>query len=335
MPQDMGKEIERLNKMGLLKELLKDKTTGENIVWATDAYAHRGKGYERKAQVLPKQITGKNAGVIKNRAEKEKEEQSERTKKHAEVFTPSWVCNQMNNYLDDEWFGKKGVFNNDGEPSKKKVKFPPDKTWHGYVENRVLEITCGEAPFLVSRYDMATGEEIEIEKRIGILDRKLRIVNENAKNPIEWREWVKRAYQATYGYEFQGDNLLIARVNMLLTFEEYMRARWQREPKKIEYTEIVNIIVWNIWQMDGLTGTIPYSEVKKEENQTLLGGVFEEGTAEDAKPPCKIFDWRENHSVTYLQLLEEGEKEKEEAEAETEPAEEPESDFAPVQLEFE
>ena len=42
-----------------------------------------------------------------------------------------------------------------------------------------MEITCGEAPYLVSRYDVVKGEIIPVEDRIGILDRKLRVINEN------------------------------------------------------------------------------------------------------------------------------------------------------------
>lgn len=42
-----------------------------------------------------------------------------------------------------------------------------------------LEISCGEAPYLVSRYDSVTGKTIKIKNRIGLLDRKLRIVSEN------------------------------------------------------------------------------------------------------------------------------------------------------------
>ena len=105
---------------------------------------------------------------------------------------------------------------------------------------------CGEAPYLVNRYDVSTGESILLENREGILDRKLQVVNENVYDEAEWLKWVIRAFQSTYGYEFQGDNVLIARVNLLMTFEEYLYARWKRKPSIAEYREIVKIIVWNI-----------------------------------------------------------------------------------------
>ena len=57
-----------------------------------------------------------------------------------------------------------------------------------------LEIACGEAPYLVSRYDMSTGELIVPPyRRIGILDRKLRIVDENTDTKEEWLKWAFRA----------------------------------------------------------------------------------------------------------------------------------------------
>lgn len=57
------------------------------------------------------------------------------------------------------------------------------------MDSKRLEITCGEAPYIVSRYDAATGEIIPIERRIGILDRKLRVVNENTETEEDWLFW--------------------------------------------------------------------------------------------------------------------------------------------------
>ena len=86
----------------------------------------------------------------------------------------------------------------------------------------------------MSRYDTTTAKIIPIHSRIGILDRKLRIVNENTDNEKDWLKWVYRAFQSVYGYEFQGDNLFIARINMLNTFVDYMHDRWNREPDEKE-----------------------------------------------------------------------------------------------------
>ena len=77
----------------------------------------------------------------------------------AEVFTPSWLCNQMLNDVDERLFGRKDVFNTCTEmgkvwqPTEEPVFKETDSlTWKEYVTKTVMEITCGEAPFIVSRY---------------------------------------------------------------------------------------------------------------------------------------------------------------------------------------
>ncbi|MCR4947448.1 MAG: hypothetical protein K5929_10945 [Lachnospiraceae bacterium] len=79
--------------------------------------------------------------------------------------------------------------NKDNVPTEH-IDFKKPTDWKKYVDSRRLEITCGEAPYLVSRYDVETGEYIPIPKRIGILDRKLRVVNENAVDEKEWLKWL-------------------------------------------------------------------------------------------------------------------------------------------------
>ena len=161
------------------------------------------------------------------------------------------------------WFGRKDVFNFAQDKSWKTIadpiQFPQKKTWKKYVDARRLEVCCGEAPYLVSRYDTVTGQIIPIKDRIGLLDRKLRIVNENAANDEEWKQWVIRAFQSCYGYDFSGDNVLLARENLLYTFIEYTEKRTGQKPSLKELKKIAIIIAWNIWQMNGLTMTAPYS----------------------------------------------------------------------------
>lgn len=273
------KDILRIYALGFLEKLLIDRTTGTNILWATDSYAGLGPEYQRDEPIELALITGENAGLIRTRTEKAKDEQFVRAKRYAEICTPSWLCNKMINTADESTIlGRPDAFNKDGVPTDK-VVFPEGtrrhktEPWKKYVDFRVLEITCGEAPFLVSRYDAVDGREIEITDRIGLLDRKLRVVSENVGSEEEWLKWATRAFKATYGYELQGDSLLIARINLLVTFEEYLKARWSREPTRQEYLAIIRIITWNIWQMNGLTEKVPYCKV-------------------GAPPECRIYDWR-------------------------------------------
>lgn len=301
---NIGDDILLLQSLKLLKKLLVDKTTKKNIMWATDAYKGKSGDYERNKEMTEALITGRNADVIKTRARKAMEQQSERTKQHAEVFTPLWIVQKMNDHADEVWFGCPNVFFQDGTPTER-VSFPKEKTWQSYVDSRRLEITCGEAPYLVTRYDVETGEAIPIEQRVGILDRKLRVVTENALSESEWLKWAYRAMEATYGYEFQGDNVLIARVNLLMTFEEHLRARWNRKPTASEYFRAANIIAWNIWQMDGLAGTIPYCKAEESKQLSMFEWLeLEERIREaaDTQPHCQIYNWRAREPLEYLSL---------------------------------
>ncbi len=292
-------DIVRLQHCGLLDRLLKDKTTKNNIMWATDAYAHYGHEYERNEEIRPHLITGENVDIIKTRARKEFEQQNQRTRKRAEVFTPMWICQMMNDKLDEEWFGYPDVFFKDKEPTAEVRFFEKKRTWQDYVDSRRLEITCGEAPYLMSRYDVATGEIVPLEKRCGIFDRKLRVVSENASTEDEWFKWAIRAVQATYGYEFQGDNVLIARINILCTFEDYLVERWNRKLTRQETEKIINIITWNIWQMDGLTYTIPFREAEPVFVQLSLFNDFEVDLTKASQPLSRVYDWRSDRSGTF------------------------------------
>ena len=297
-----------------LKALLKDKTTKKNIIFATSVYSSKGTPIKETEQMTEDILKGFAQCEIQPRVLKNKEQQQERTRAKAEVFTPSWICNKMNNHCDEEWFGKKNVFNTEqGQEwrlNTEKIEFDTEDDWKKYVDSKRLEITCGEAPYIVSRYDAATGEIIEIKRRIGILDRKLRVVNENTDNETEWFKWVLRAYQSVYGYEFQGDNLLIARINLLITFVDYMQDRWNRVPTEAELRKVVNVIVWNFWQMDGITGMIPFGKNKEEYHQFSLFDfvVADELDSQDTEEPeevyCRIYDWRSDKSLTYKSMKE-------------------------------
>ena len=300
-------DILKLHALGLLDGMLLDKTTKQHIMWATGAYASLGERYEYNGEITPDLITGEHASVIKTRARKAMEQQSARTRQHAEVFTPLWMCRMMNDYADEVWFGRKEVFFKDGTPTAA-VEFPKDKKWERYVDSRRLEITCGEAPYLVSRYDVETGEAIPIRERVGLLDRKLRVVGENTQTEEEWLEWTMRAFWATYGYEFQGDNVLIARVNLLMTFEEYLQERWNRKPTRAEYEKIANIVTWNIWQMDGLTGTVPYGTPEEQFQQIDWFGMFGEREDKEKQPRCLVHNWTGGGSVEFLSLPVKGKK---------------------------
>lgn len=314
----------------LLSIMLLDRTTRKNILWATDDYVNYGIGFEVFSEITPDLITGRYAMLIQPRTAKSKNAQAGRTRGKAEVFTPSWVCNKQNNLIDAQWFGRNDVFNVEGEASwtasRDTIAFQDEKkNWKKYVDAQRLEVSCGEAPYLVSRYDTVTGEKISLRQRIGLLDRKMRIVQENAETPEEWLTWAQRAFESVYGFEYQGDNLLLARENLLYSYIEYYQARFHQMPGMQLLHKIARIISWNIWQMDGLKYVVPGSCKPEEMYQIELSEFMDLGdnaTLADTTSTCpgcaigniyrhngiycQIMDWRSKRSQTFISMVKGG-----------------------------
>ena len=244
----------------VLAQLLRDHTTGRNIIWGTNDYGHLGEGYGFADEMTIERITGTNGNIVQPRVVKSRQRQTDRSKDMAEVFTPSWVVRKMVDYVE---IG---------------------------IGTRCLELTCGEAPFLVSRYDATTGEPIAVGERVGVLDRKLRSVNALQPGDDEWLVQVRLAFQTTYGYEWQGDSLLLARENLLSTFVDYYEARFQGLPDMPLLQEFAEIVSWNLWQMDGLTYRIPREKSEEQPQAQLI--LFDETPPTPPAPLCIIKDWQ-------------------------------------------
>lgn len=295
----------------VLNKLLMDKTTGKNIIWATDSYSDRGKGYQRDQQMLFEQVI--KSGFLQPRILKSLEIQKERTKKNAEVYTPAWICNLMNNQIDQDWFDDKKGFNQQEDKNwivnVDHISFlnQDKKTWKEYVSRKILEITCGEAPFLVSRYDSSTGNPIDIQDRVGLFDRKLRVVTENTNNFEDWYKWALKALKSTYGYEFQGDSLLIGRVNVYLTLLENAKEIWNQDLTVKQQEQIADIICWNLFQMDGLTDCIPVGAPADQFVQASLFDFFEiEKTNDETTSPPVIINWWDSKAKLTIREMKEG-----------------------------
>lgn len=285
----------------LLEILLQDKTTGLNILWATDSYEKSDAKFAPMTSITTDLITGKNGNLIQPRAVKSKLEQLYRTKVKAEVFTPLSIVKQMNDACD--------------------TKLVTKNNWQEFVGLLKLELTCGEAPFIVSRYDPVSDKQelIPIKKRVGFLDRKLSVVSKNCDTHKEWVKWAKVAFQSSYGYEWQGDSLLIARENLLYTFIDYYKDKFKRTPTLKLQKEIAEIIVWNIFQMDGLKYVIPMS--CKDEEVTITSQLTIFGKEDDRKElrPCpgclnktaknhngkyaNIMDWKEDKIIRFVDIV--------------------------------
>lgn len=312
------------NRGRVLDILLIDRTRHKpsrpfNIVWATDSYMKHGKDYAPTKQIKREQITGVNGKLIQPRAAKSKEEQKYRTKDKAEVFTPLKIVKEMNIAID--WASKNWPVGQDN--------------WVDYISERRLEITCGEAPFISGRYNPTTNTGVVIapKNRVGFLDRKLQVVGEFTDSKKEWLKYAELALKATYGYEWQGDNLLIARENILLTIDDFykdfctnklkLKSKQSLTDEQLEY--FAEIVSWNIWQMDGLKYVIPLScrqtiknpdEASKDQLSLLLLNaekpkkvVIECEGCRTNNPLAhtgrysKIMDWSKGKTIQFVKLL--------------------------------
>ncbi len=297
------------NRGRVLDILLKDRTTGGNIIWATNSYENQKthkKLYAPTKPITRAKITGENGKLIQPRAAKPRDEQIARTKDKAEVFTPLKIVDQMNKSVEAS------------------LHLAPNHTWQDYVAAKWLEITCGEGPFIAGRYDPTanTGVVIPPARRVGFLDRKLQVVSKHTKNEADWLRYAEMALKATYGYEWQGDNLLIARENVLLTVEDFYRDFCEKKLKlkskqylpKDKLEKFAVIVSWNIWQMDGLKYTIPLSGEPTpvayvDKRQTILPlGVVDAGQKEAKETGiyAKIKDWdagKSGKTIRFVDLL--------------------------------
>ena len=307
----------------VLRLLLVDRTLTShngrwtNIKWCTGDYAlsHSGVvGFSAEDEIqmdLISSADGRDLKVVTPRVAKSKEEQRRRSVEHAEVFTPSWICNEQNNLVDAAWFGRKDNLFNVPNPqfeseldysncralrwkpllgAKNAIRFARSKgrSSHDYVKALRLEVSCGEAPYLTSRYDTTQMNYwLEPDFRIGLLDRKLRIVTQVCKKKgwkeDKWIEWATEALQSCYGFEWQGDNVLLARENLLYavleTFQATFRGVGVEIPTVRRWAEIIS---WNVWQMDGIKFVVPNTCKDKIEEFPNL-----DGTVDRKVTPCK------------------------------------------------
>ena len=235
----------------IVKILLRDHTTDKNIIWATSEHSTQ--------EILPA-----DAENIVPRWQKDRFEQKNRTRARAEIFTPPEVCEIQNNLVIGD-----------------------TRDLEKFIDARFLEITCGEAPYITSRYNAATGKAIDFDNRVGILDKKLKIIGKEAKSPADLIDFTLRAVKSVYGYEFQGDNLFLARKNIFFTVKEFFTGKIAAVELKNILLAVAYIISLNFWQMDGRTNSPPFID-----EYNLFGGA-----------DCIIFDWNEKKSIIFKSLL--------------------------------
>ncbi|MGY4104917.1 Eco57I restriction-modification methylase domain-containing protein [Ignavigranum ruoffiae] len=264
----------------ILDNLLSDRTTNKNIRWGTDNYSYLGSDYSEDREIKVDLITGWHDGLIQPRADKANDVQLARTRNRAEVFTPSWIVEKQVNAVID------GMLDIDLEQ---------------FLSTKWLEITCGEGPYMVNRYDMISGNIIPLKERAGFIDRKFRRLNQEIEDFNEWLRLAIIIYQSSYGYEYQGDSLLLARENLLLTFMDNFFYMFGAVPPEDVQLHITDIISKNVFQMDGLTYQVPYSDDGRESVQLSLFEEIEEGSKEPME--ARIYLWNKKQTVNFKDLM--------------------------------
>ena len=106
---------------------------------------------------------------------------------------------------------------------------------------------------------------------------------------------------------------------------DYTRDRWNEEPSEASLKRIADIISWNIWQMDGIHRTAPYSGIvidskhKDDEKSICHMSIFDFSQEMQLKETvqkevsnyspvavdCKIYDWHNNEIITYKSVRKE------------------------------
>jgi len=299
------------NNKALMDILLLDRNTGHNVVWATDDYSCQGPGFGAEDQILYLFIVNPNR-VIRPRFLKTDSEQRIRSKDRAEVFTPPWIVNKQNNLVDEQWTGTKNPFNIDQDLFWTPTKCVDlgDRDWKEYVKSLRLEVCCGEAPYLTTRYDPVDGIVIPVRYRVGLLDRKLRVVSENVddNSPLTWIEWAKAATRSVYAYDFQGDNVVLARENLLLTVSEHYHSKFGCNLEQKTLEEIAKILSWNIWQMDGISYVVPFTckrQYTMNGEMTVIDNctACKTGKGVHSGTRCRIMDWEKSETVEFTSLM--------------------------------
>lgn len=166
-------------------------------------------------------------------------EKKSRAEKKGEVFTPYSIVKMMNDQIDEGFNGNR----------------------EDYIKKSTLEVTCGEAPFLTTRYNAATGEEIPIKDRTGFLDRKLKCIPEEGLDKEAYAEVAEVALKSVYAYEWQYDSLFLARRNLLMTTIEHYVDRFGTEPAYNDVLKWAIVISYNLVRMDGVSMCLPETNI--------------------------------------------------------------------------
>ena len=229
--QSMLQEIDE----SVLETLLTDKSTRRPLVWPSGP-EHPAAWMSRDDLLRP----DKNA-------EDPQAEQAEFLE---------W--NRKLNSLDAAWFGHEPAFNTESasgwQTLSEPVAFDDPFHWKKYVIRPVFLFQAGRGQALVFRPFALGAQPMPYEKRMGILDRRLRIISENTREESEWLRWAESALQSLYGTDSSPLSIFQARLSAIMAVREAYAQRFGAQLPVREEKYMVTTLCWNLFQMDPVTG---------------------------------------------------------------------------------
>lgn len=229
--QSMLQEIDE----SVLETLLTDKSTRRPLVWPSGP--NHPAAWMSREDFLRPQLA----------AEDPQAEQAEFLE---------W--NRKLNTLDAAWFGHEPAFNEESaqgwQTLSEPVAFDDPFHWKKYVTRPVFLFQAGHGQALVFRPFAQGAEPMQYGKRMGILDRRLRIISENTREESEWLRWAESALQSLYGTDVSPLAIFQARLSALVAVREAYAQRFGGQLPVREEKYMVTTLCWNLFQMDPRTG---------------------------------------------------------------------------------
>ena len=137
--------------------------------------------------------------------------------------------------------------------------------------------------------------------------------SENTETREDWIKWAYSAVQNVYGFDWQGDNVLIARENLLFTIAEHYEAKFNEKLETQDLVGFAKVIAWNIWQMDGIKYVIPNSCCTKEiidedlfERRVISKpciGCLKGDNRKHNGIYCVIKDWETHRNIRFVDMV--------------------------------
>lgn len=223
----------------VVRILLRDYTTNESIVWGTASY-----GYDENSHIDANDIM---SGKVRLKPV------------YREFGKDSLIPIEQVKKDNDEMFDVTG------------------KSSEEIICMKSFERHCNDAPHTVSLYDESTGDIVMLPFREGLLDRKMALINSLplTHDETNWKVCTSNALMSSYGYEYRGDHLYMARRNILCDVIDWYEDKFGKDIGVDMMKEFADIISRNFVQMNESRGCIPFTDIKTRIMKWSTGEMIE------------------------------------------------------------